>query len=474
MKRHLIYAVASLALVFSACGNDDSDSAPENTAPTCRISAPVNGKVHQAGSPLIIQGLGQDEEDGTSLKVTLTVGDDVIEEVSTVPFEYSYATENLEKGPLTILLRVEDSGGLSAEDKVEVTIEKEDELIFDENGNSSLAAGYWTEEHELRVAVEGKWTISIPSGTSWIEVYDEKSSQWAQTSFVNGEGATTVRVRTRANELFTEKTVTLKITAGTQASSFDVKQAASPDMLMKIEDEMLRMAASTSVVIYEMDPDEDGKISAYEAELEPEEDKPYGFDAGSWDVVTTKGIENFPHLKHLDVNRCERLTEIDLSGNPDLMSIHVEFCSALKTLDLSKVPDLIELGCNYDLYLSVKPELDKMKDQIHTLGILNRTSDLSSDMDFSGYTGLSRLYVYDNHLTSLNLSGCTSLWLLSASGNDFTELDLSDVDRIPDNMYIMTGCPNLKKIYVWKGFTEDYYYMFNYDKENGVEIIEKE
>jgi len=37
----------------------------------------------------------------------------------------------------------------------------------------------------------------------------------------------------------------------------------------------------------------------------------------------------------------------------------------------------------------------------------------------------------------------------------------------------MDNNPNLKRIYVWKGFTPDYYYSFTYDKDNGVEFIEK-
>lgn len=134
-------------------------------------------------------------------------------------------------------------------------------------------------------------------------------------------------------------------------------------------------------------------------ELVPEDGVPYGFDGGGWQVASTKGIENFPHLRHLDVNTSDNLTEIDLSGNTELMSIHVQNCNNLKTLDLSPCPNLMELGCNYDVFLSVRPQIEKIKTQIHTLGIFNRKADETPSLDFTGFSNMQRLYVNDNGLT---------------------------------------------------------------------------
>lgn len=55
-------------------------------------------------------------------------------------------------------------------------------------------------------------------------------------------------------------------------------------MLDLIEDEMLRMAAEISAIMYGMDANEDGKVSAYEAELVPEDGVPYGStpEGGRW------------------------------------------------------------------------------------------------------------------------------------------------------------------------------------------------
>ena len=122
---------------------------------------------------------------------------------------------------------------------------------------------------------------------------------------------------------------------------------------------------------------------------------------------------------------------------------------------------------------SQKTQIEKLKTQIHTLGIFNRKEDQTSKLDFTGYTNMQRLYVNDNGLTEIKLGGCTSLWRLVADGNAFEEIDLSEVDRYPENDYLMGNNPNLKRIYVWKGFTLDYYNNFSYDKENNVQIIEK-
>lgn len=174
----------------------------------------------------------------------------------------------------------------------------------------------------------------------------------------------------------------------------------------------------------------------------------------------------------MDVNTSDNLTEIDLSGNTELMSIHVQNCNNLKTLDLSPCPNLMELGCNYDVFLSVRPQIEKIKTQIHTLGIFNRKADETPSLDFTGFSNMQRLYVNDNGLTEIKLAGCNKLWRFIANGNAFEEIDLSEVERYPGNDYFLDNNPHLKRIYIWKGYTHDFYNM-TYDEANNVEIIEK-
>lgn len=345
--------------------------------------------------------------------------------------------------------------------------------LTDENGSTDTEYGYWTEEHELHIEADGNWNIALQDG-EWIEFKNTKTGEWEKLSSFSGTGNQTVGFRTTANSRFSDNKATVRLEVSGQSKQLTITQEASPDMITLLEDEMLRMAASTSLFIYGMDADEDGKISASEAEMEPEEGVPYGIDAGSWGVKSLKGIENFPRIRHIDLNSSPELTEVDLSRNPDIMSVHVYNCPALEKLEISECTQLLELGADFRTFIQVLPVIESLKAQIHTLGIFNRQDGEPSELDFTGYSNLNRLHINDNHLTSVKLEGCTSLWRFIASGNDFAELDLSDVDQYQDNYYMMDNCPKLKTVYVWKGWTEDYYTIFSYDKENGIQFIEKD
>lgn len=475
MKRILFYLLICCSLVpWVSCSEDPTkeEAAPPNTAPKCKITSPAEGQTLDANLPLTIKGRIEDAENNVTLARLSISGETVAEGLEYPLFECTVEPEQLPRGLHTIDLYVEDAGGLHVQHRVNVVFEKEARLMTGPNGEESLAVGYWSEECEARVIAPGKWSLSFPvSGR--IEYFDPESRTWVSRSILEGQGETSLRLRVGANDRFGTRNVDLKIVSGEESGTLRIEQAASPDMLESIEDEMLRMAAQISIIMYDMDPDEDGKISAYEAEIEPDERTAYGFDAGGWDVASTRGIENFPHLRHLDVNTTDKLTGIDLSGNPELMSLHVHNCPNLTNLDLSKQSQLIEIGCDYTVFLSVWPQIEKLKSQMHTIGAFNRKADQPSTLDLTGFGNLQRLYINDNGLTEVKLGGCTSLWRFIAGGNSFAEIDLSEVDRYRDNDYFMDNNAALKRIYVWKGFTLDYYNSFKYDAANGVEIIEK-
>lgn len=467
MKRLVI----SVCMLLAAC-SESGEEPVGNKEPVCRITFPRDGAVLMSSDDLAIRGTGSDP-DGNIVSAVLTVGGETVAEVASVPFRYVYPSAKLHAGQLVIRLRVEDGYGASAESEVSVK-------ILDDSGETgslsvapeSLDLGYYTEESGFTVRTDGEWTIEA-DGDRWLEIYDQTSGEWREAGGSSGHGTATVRLKSPANPVFDPRTSVLTVVSGQAAVRLTVTQQASPDMLMFLEDENLRIAAQLSCAIYGVDAGDgngsdepDWKVSAAEVETDP---GIFGFDAGSYGVKSLKGIEYFPYLRHLDVNRNE-LTEVDLSGNPRLRSLHVEFNPQLETVDLSPVPELDEIGCDYGLFLTLDR---RYLENMHTVGVLNRRDDEpSSTVDFSGCTKLARLYCYGNRLTRLDLSGCTGLWLLSASDNDFTELDLSDVDRNPDNMYILTDCPNLETVYVWKGFTRDYYNIFSVD--DGVRLVEKE
>lgn len=363
------------------------------------------------------------------------------------------------------------------DDEPKTPSEKPDEPIVEmssaawETGEKELLAGYWSEKHQIKIETDSDWTLCA-EGTMNVEVNDAGTWHLLEEE-CSGNGNSLLELRIPANSLFEQRTTELIITFEDGRDTLSLAQEASPDMISLIEDEMFRMAVSTSCSIYGIDQDEDMKVSAAEAEFVPDEGTPYGIDAGSWSVKSIKGIENFPHIRHLDLNNSPDLVEMDISANKDIMSLHIYNCPKLEPIDLSSCDKLMELGCDFSMYISVLPFIEEHKTAIHTLGIFNRKDGEVSELDFSGFSGLNRLHIDGNRLTKVELSGCTSLWRFVASGNNFTELDLSDVDRYYDNMYLMDDCPELKTVYVWKGWTPDYYTVFSYDEENNIEFIEK-
>lgn len=466
MKKIIYSLLIGAAILLSFSCEKSSD------APTCKITSPAQDQEFSVNAPLVITG--EIAEKGSPLSyVELKIGSDIVAEVvPAATFRYEVEAGKLSPGELKIILSVKDAAGRSAEDQVSVVMVEApagEGLIESETGEDFIEFDFRADNGRFIVNESGNWTITL-SETPWVEFYDAESGSWKNRTTISGNGRTEVDVRAIASDLFEGRETLLNITTTGATGVFTLKQAASPDMLTLIEDEMLRMAAGISATIYGMDVNEDGKVSAFEADIVPEDGVPYGIDAGGWEVASTKGIENFPHIRHLDVNT-GKLSELDLSGNKEIMSLHIHNCPNLKDIDISGLTDLLEVGCDFRIFLKIQPDIKKIKSQIHTLGIFNREDGETSELDFSGFNAMQRLYLSGNRLTSLNLSGCTMLWRLIADGNDFSELDISEVDRHPDNNYIMTECPNLKRVYVWKGFTPDYYAIFSYDE--GVEFIEK-
>lgn len=331
---------------------------------------------------------------------------------------------------------------------------------------SSAEVGYWSEEHTLHIEANGEWTLEI-NDADWIEFKDSSER------ILSGSGKDRVGILTKASGIFSDRSATVTLNAEGFRKDLTITQKASPDLLTLLEDELFRMATASSFYIYGIDADENGKISALEAEFVPEEGIPYGIDAGGWGVSSVKGIENFPHLRHLDVTGSPNIVEMDLSGNPDLHTLLTFNCPALSDIKIENCRKLIEIGFDYGLFLKVRPFIESLNEQFHTIGLYNRKEYEPSDIDFSIYRNINCLYISNNGFTSICIDGCSRLWKLIAMGNNIKEIDLSGVDREHDNYYMMQDCPELERIYVWKGWTEDYYDMFYYDDDRNIEIIEK-
>lgn len=113
-------------LSWCSCSSDSNGGGevPKGEDPVCSITAPVNGAEVPLLQSLEIKGTAS-VEGGTIEKVTLTVGDETISEVSAVPFEYVYPTEKLAEGTLTIRMDVVDNNNKTASHSISVTVSRE-------------------------------------------------------------------------------------------------------------------------------------------------------------------------------------------------------------------------------------------------------------------------------------------------------------------------------------------------------------
>ena len=106
-----------------------------------------------------------------------------------------------------------------------------------------------------------------------------------------------------------------------------------------------------------------------------------------------------------------------------LESISVINMSSLNALDLSKNTALKYISC-HDTGITSITLPNNAKDTLETL-VLYNNNKLTS-VDVSGYTSLTTVKVSNNNLTSLDVSGCTKLSSLNCSGNEeLTKVDIS-------------------------------------------------
>lgn len=99
----------------------EANPIPENIAPVCSITAPCNGTSVTANEPLTITATGSDE-DGTIEKVILTINDQIVTSVTTLPVNYIVPAEQVVAGAMKIKLTVEDNKQASAKSEVSVTV----------------------------------------------------------------------------------------------------------------------------------------------------------------------------------------------------------------------------------------------------------------------------------------------------------------------------------------------------------------
>ncbi len=93
----------------------------QSEAPTCSITEPAHGSELNVFAPFTIKGTGE-AVSGEISKVTLKINDNVIPEVTTLPFEHTVVAEAYPADTYVITLEVENSRGKIARDMVTITL----------------------------------------------------------------------------------------------------------------------------------------------------------------------------------------------------------------------------------------------------------------------------------------------------------------------------------------------------------------
>ncbi|MBO4635642.1 MAG: DUF4214 domain-containing protein [Clostridiales bacterium] len=147
------------------------------------------------------------------------------------------------------------------------------------------------------------------------------------------------------------------------------------------------------------------------------------------DLENIDGFSYFPNLYSIDL-RGNKLASLDLSGGlSDLQWLDVS-SNELVSLDVRNCPRLERLEC-YGNPLAGNILIDDSA-ELRRLSI-SRT-EMTGELDVSGFPSLKELYCSDNHLTSINVSNNRYLENLMCDYNDLTALN---VDNNP-NLQVLT------------------------------------
>ena len=141
----------------------------------------------------------------------------------------------------------------------------------------------------------------------------------------------------------------------------------------------------------------------------------------------------------LSVEECGNVTVLSINYSEDLTSLEgIRYFYALDTLDCGRneLTSLDVSGLTSLTYLECSiNELTRLDvGGCTSLGMLFCTDNELTSLDVGGCTSLGMLFCTDNELTSLDVSGCTALASLNCHNNQLTSLDLS-------------GNPELRSLY---------------------------
>ena len=140
-------------------------------------------------------------------------------------------------------------------------------------------------------------------------------------------------------------------------------------------------------------------------------------------IQTLKGIEAFPNLLTLNLEKCISLKTLNLSGYTPLTKLvgshaleelNLSGCTGLQSLELSRTSNPVKLDASGCVGLKT----------------VYATYKYIADCNFSGCTNLEELNCGNSGISSLNVSGCSKLALLDCSRNNLTSLDVTSCGEL--------------------------------------------
>lgn len=119
MKSYFLICTALIALMTASCKEESSVS--KVFEPTCEITSPEDGASFKMEDDIVISGNGS-IENGKIVKTVLRINDEVVNDVNTVPFDYTLTEPYKKEGKLEIILDVTADNNMVASDTVDIEI----------------------------------------------------------------------------------------------------------------------------------------------------------------------------------------------------------------------------------------------------------------------------------------------------------------------------------------------------------------
>ncbi len=186
----------------------------------------------------------------------------------------------------------------------------------------------------------------------------------------------------------------------------------------------------------------------------------------SYNPLTELDLSEFTALKFVELLNCANLSTFSLGTHPVLERLCVEACN-LNALDLSGCPALEDLRAASNDYTSINwgstgavlwhicirsnPQLTVTLPDLTKFPLLREllTWDDNQTGAFICHSSvIQSIESYNNHYTSADISGCTSLRLFNLSGNPLASLDLGTADNLTNVLLMDCGLTGSQTDYV--------------------------